>query len=110
MLVSFTTTEIDPLVAGATEVFAALNILLQNDAVPPVAAPWDLTGGSATLKLTPSGGAAPTVLVCAIATNNVTAPAWTVNTPGLWARTWTFTDAFGFVQVTKPLPFQVSGS
>jgi hypothetical protein len=107
MVVSQSTTQVDPLVVGATEVFAALNIQLLDE--EGVAADWDLTGGSFSFTLTgPGNPPIVTVLDCAISTNNATAPRWTVNTPGRWEIGGIGTDSTGFAQPLKPLPFLVA--
>jgi hypothetical protein len=105
MQVTFTTTQNAPLYAGATEVFAALGIMLTNPATG-VTGPWDLTAGSASMLMTPPTGNPTFALSGVISTNNVTFTRWTA-TPGEWSRREIFSDSTGFTQLTEPFPFTV---
>lgn len=102
MNVSFATTQSEPLVVGADEVFAALAITLDS-------ASWSLAGGSASLTLA-DPTRTKTTLAGTISSDSVTV-AWTVAAPeGMWYRAWTFIDSTGFEQITEPFAFQVVSS
>lgn len=88
-------------VVGSTKTFTV--IATRNGA------PWDLTGGSVTLKVTDPTGTTTTI-AATISYNSATAN-WTVATPiGEWQRTWTLTDATGRVEVVQAIAFSVETS
>lgn len=108
MQVSFTSTQVNALVIGATETFGALGIVLITPANPN-GAPWNLNGGTASITLADPYGT-PITLAGTISSDTVTV-AWTVaGNPGDWSRYWTFTDDTGLTQVTIVYPFQVVGT
>lgn len=98
MNLAATSTQQTPLTIGSVETFqtrAELGYV-----------PWDLTGGSATLKLTDPTGAGTTISATITAGNAVAN--WTVIGPaGQWTRAWVLQDAVGVHQVSLPIAFQV---
>ena len=95
------TTGLMPLTVNSIELFQHQGIL--NGQV------WDLTGGSATLRMADPDGTTY-AYACTIASGNAFYT-WTVlNVPGTWVRAWDVTDAQGRRQVSRPLVFEVIAS
>ena len=63
--------------------------------------PWNLAGGSATLKLTDPNGV--NTSFAGTISGGGAFYVWTVIGPaGTWVRSWTLTDSTGLVQVMAP--------
>lgn len=95
------TTGLQPLCVNSTETFQFQGML---DGLP-----WDLTSGSATLKLTDPNGNNSSITAtisggCAFANWTVVGPA------GNWLRAWDIVDATGIRQVSRPIIFAVISS
>lgn len=89
-------------VVGSTKTFTI--IAMRNGA------PWDLTDGTVTLKMTDPTGTTGSPIAASISYNSATAN-WTVVTPiGEWQRTWTLTDSSGRVEVVQAIEFTVETS
>ena len=99
MNVGVVTTGLEPLVVGSVETFQHQGF--DNRLI------WDLTGGSASLKIIDPTGASTTYAAtisggCAFVT-------WAVAGPvGTWFRQWTVTSADGRHQVSRRIVFEVA--
>jgi hypothetical protein len=92
------TTGLVPLVIGSIETFVHSVVL---NGIPD-----SLAGGTATLTLQDPAGN-QTILAASIV-GSVAQATWTVTAPvGNWTRAWTWTDANGVHQVSRPIPFSV---
>ncbi len=90
---------------GPTRYFVGSSIQFQLDAELNQL-PWDLTGGSGSLKMTAPD--ASTVTISATIQGRGAVAAWTVsNIPGVWVRAWDVTDSTGVRQVSEPITFEV---
>lgn len=70
---------------------------------------WDITGGTATLKLLDPGGNLTSVAGTVEGSSGYAG--WTVpDTPGTWARAWDLVDASGRREVSLPVVFEVTRS
>ena len=100
---AFSTTGLRTLTVNSIETFEVaplLNLL-----------PWNMTGGTATLKFTDPNGNNSSVAGTIGPTGYTATATWTVpNTPGLWTRAWDITDAAGIRQVMLPTAFEVVSS
>lgn len=95
------TVGLKPLTIGSTDRFKTQAWL--NDV------PWDLTGGTAVLRMTDPNGTAysfPAVISGGGAHFD-----WRVVGPtGIWLRAWDLVDATGLEQISEPIAFQVINS
>ena len=74
---------------------------------------WDLTGGSATLRMVDPNGmvyAYPASIVGPAGAGIASYPWTVIAPPGDWRRAWDVTNAQGIRQVTLPLAFEVVAS
>ena len=74
---------------------------------------WDLTGGSATLRMTDPNGityAYPATIVGPPGGAGAQYPWTVIAPPGDWRRCWDVVSANGIRQVTLPIAFEVVAS